>query len=381
MKYIFLTAAFNALFFALLVLQKKKALHDNILICWLIYLGLYTGIYALFSDKLFIHFHLLSASFISLLLLHGPFLFFYISALIDQKFKFSKEKLLHFSPFVLFNLFIFIASFFPELSQGIRLAHVKSADEIPLLFNIFLILTVLSGPFYFILSMVHFKKLDINIFNFFSSHEHVNLNWLRKLVYIFGSLWTVLMIFATIHHIFHLFSWTFCAHGLALSLSAFIILIGYYGLKQKEIFIQYPDQNTDYETESKKKYTGFFLKETDIENYVNKLKHVMANEKPYLDANLSLPELANKLKIPSHHLSRVINEQFKVNFFDFVNQYRIEEVKARISNPEFQNLSLFGIALDSGFNTKSAFNRVFKKITGCTPSQYKNKTAKSSSQQ
>jgi hypothetical protein len=63
MKYIFLIAAFNALFFAVLILQKKKALHDKILIYWLIYLGLYTGIYALFSNKLFTDFHLLSASF------------------------------------------------------------------------------------------------------------------------------------------------------------------------------------------------------------------------------------------------------------------------------------------------------------------------------
>lgn len=99
----------------------------------------------------------------------------------------------------------------------------------------------------------------------------------------------------------------------------------------------------------------------------------MTTEKPYLEADLSLPELANKLDIPSHHLSRVINEQFGVNFFDFVNQYRVEEVKSRINNPEFENLSLLGIAFDCGFNTKSAFNRVFKKMTGFTPSEYKNK--------
>ncbi|MDY0254893.1 MAG: AraC family transcriptional regulator [Tenuifilaceae bacterium] len=371
MKYIFLIAAFNALFFAFFIFQKKKAIHDKILICWLIYLGLYTGVYALFSNKLFIEFHLLSASFISLLLLHGPFLFLYISALIDQEFQFNREKLLHLIPFILFNLFIVIASFFPEISEGIRLDHLESEHGTPLLFNLFLILTVLSGPFYFILSMLLFKKLDINIFNYFSSYENVNLNWLRKLVYIFGGIWTVLMTFATVHHVFNMFSWIFCAHGLTLSLSAFIILIGYYGLKQKEIFIQYSDRNIEGVTEPKTKYAGMFLKETDIEHYVNKLKHFMATRKPYLEADLSLPELANKLEIPTHHLSRIINEQFGVNFFDFVNQYRIEEVKSRIGNPEFENFSLLGIAFDSGFNTKSAFNRVFKKMVGLTPSEYK----------
>ena len=111
MKYIFLIASFNALFFSFLILQKKKALHDKILICWLIYLGFYTGIYGLFSDKLFTGFHLLSVSFISLLLLHGPFLYFYISALIDNKAQFNRAELLHFVPFILFNLFIIISSF------------------------------------------------------------------------------------------------------------------------------------------------------------------------------------------------------------------------------------------------------------------------------
>ena len=373
MEYIFLIAAFNALFFAFLILQKKKASHDYILIFWLIYLSLYTGIYALFSNKLFTDFHLLSASFISLLLLHGPFLFLYISALIDQTFQFNRRKLLHFIPFILFNLFIVIASFFPEMSERIRLDHVEIEHGAPLLFNFFLILTVLSGPFYFILSIRRFKKLDINIFNNFSSYENVNLDWLRKLVYSFGGIWTVLMIFATVHHIFQMFSWIFCTHGLTLSLSLFIILIGYYGLKQKEIFIQYPDRNTEYVTEPKANYVGISLKETDINHYTEKLKHYMASEKPYLEASLSLPELANKLDIPSHHLSRIINEEFGVNFFDFVNQYRIEEVKARIGNPEFKNLSLLGIAYDCGFNTKSAFNRVFKKMTGFTPSEYRNK--------
>lgn len=67
----------------------------------------------------------------------------------------------------------------------------------------------------------------------------------------------------------------------------------------------------------------------------------------------------------------LFNEKFGLNFFDFINQYRIKEVKARMANPKFDNLSLLGIAFESGFNTKSAFNRVFKKMTGFTPSEYK----------
>lgn len=371
MNYIFLIAAFNAFFFTFLIVQKKKALHDKILIAWLIYLGLYTAIYALFSNTLFTDYHLLSVSFISLLLLHGPFLYLYISALIDPKARFNGQKLLHFIPFVIFNLFIIIASFFPEISERIRLTHLHAEQKTPLLFDLFLILIVLSGPFYFIKSIRLFKKLDINIFSNFSTQEDVNPDWLRKLVYVFGSIWTVLMIFATLHHVFHLFSWIFCTHGLTFSLSAFIILIGYFGLKQKEIFIQYNDRNAEYVTDTKTKYSGSFLKEDDIDRYVSMLKEYMETEKPWMDAGISLPELAAKLDIPSHHLSRIINERFGTNFFDFINQYRIEEIKLRIGNPEYDNLSLLGIAFDCGFNTKSAFNRVFKKMTGFTPSEFR----------
>lgn len=377
MKYIYLIAAFNALFFAILIFQKKKALHDKILICWLIYLGFYTGIYALFSDTLFVDFHLLSAGFISLLMLHGPFLYLYIYSLVDEKNQIYGKNLFHFVPFILFNVFLLISSLFPEISENIRLDHVESEHGAPLLFVLFLILTALSGPIYFVLSIRLFKKLDINIFNNFSTSENINPDWLRKLVYSFGAVWTVLMVFASLHHVFQLFSWIFCTDGLFLSLSVFIILIGYFGLKQKEIFIHFPDQSSEYITEPKTRYAGVLLNETDAENYVSKIKHFMQTEKPYLDANLALPHLANMLHIPSHILSRVINEKFGLNFFDFINQYRVEEVKSKISEPDFDNLSLLGIAFDCGFNTKSAFNRVFKKMTGLTPSEYKKTIIKS----
>ncbi|GAB1374283.1 hypothetical protein MASR1M46_11660 [Bacteroidales bacterium] len=371
MKYIFLIAAFNALFFALLIFQKKKALHDKVLILWLIYLGVYTGIYALFSETMFDNFHILSASFISLLLLHGPFLFLYISSLADINFKMNQTKLIHFAPFVLFNLFLLIASQYPEISEGIRLNHTHGMHKPVWVFNLFLISVVLSGPFYFILSILSLKRLDVNIFNNFSTLENVNLSWLRKLIYTFGFIWTALMIFATIHHVFNMFSWIFCTHGLTLSLSVFIIIIGYLGLKQKEIFVNFPDSGSEFVTEERAKYSGVAADEEETKHYVSNLRQYMDAEKPYLDPEISLPELSKRLGVSSHFLSRVINEQLGVNFFDFVNRYRVEEVKLRITDPKFNYLSILGIAFESGFNTKSTFNRVFKKTTGLTPKEFR----------
>lgn len=371
MKYIFLIAAFNALFFALLIFQKKKALHDKVLILWLIYLGVYTGIYALFSETMFDNFHILSASFISLLLLHGPFLFLYISSLADINFKMNQTKLIHFAPFVLFNLFLLIASQYPEISEGIRLNHTHGMHKPVWVFNLFLISVVLSGPFYFILSILSLKRLDVNIFNNFSTLENVNLSWLRKLIYTFGFIWTALMIFATIHHVFNMFSWIFCTHGLTLSLSVFIIIIGYLGLKQKEIFVNFTDSGSEFVTEERAKYSGVAADEEETKHYVSNLRQYMDAEKPYLDPEISLPELSKRLGVSSHFLSRVINEQLGVNFFDFVNRYRVEEVKLRITDPKFNYLSILGIAFESGFNTKSTFNRVFKKTTGLTPKEFR----------
>jgi AraC-like DNA-binding protein len=97
----------------------------------------------------------------------------------------------------------------------------------------------------------------------------------------------------------------------------------------------------------------------------------METGKPYLDPDLSLPQLSDNLDIPVHYLSQVINGRYGLNFHDFVNRYRVEEFKEKVGSAEFVNFTLLGIAFECGFNSKSAFNRVFRQFTGVTPSQYK----------
>jgi AraC-like DNA-binding protein len=163
----------------------------------------------------------------------------------------------------------------------------------------------------------------------------------------------------------------FCTDGLFLSLSVFVILIGYFGLKQKVVFSA---DDTKIKTESSKpvtRYAGSRLTESESSRHAEKLSLHMTASKPYLNPELSLSQLADELGMSNHILSQVINEKFGLNFFDFVNGYRVEEFKLRASDPEYNNLSLLGLALDCGFNSKSAFNRIFKQKTGLTPSQYK----------
>ena len=167
--------------------RSLRALHDNILIFWLTYLGAYIGVYAFYSHELFTHFQLLSISLISLLMLHGLFLYYYILTLVSDKSQISGKDLLHLIPFVLFNLYILISSFNPEISEKLNIEKVSPGDNPPLLFSFFLIMTAFSGTIYFLFTFRLFKKLDINIFNNFSNSVNIDLYWIRKLVLVFGS--------------------------------------------------------------------------------------------------------------------------------------------------------------------------------------------------
>jgi len=372
MKYIYLIALFNALLFVVLLLQKKsRAVHDNILTGWLLYLGSFIGVYAFYSHELFTNFKLLSITLLSLFMLHGPFLYVYIQALISGRQRLSRALLWHILPFALFNLYILISSFYPELSEKLNIERLSADHDPPFLFLFFLIVTALSGTVYLLLTVRLFRKLDIRIFNNYSSSTDIDLGWLRKLVLVFGIVWTILIGVTIVHHVFHMFSMVFCTDGLFLSLSVFVILIGYFGLQQKLIFSTEDAAVTREDTTTLTKYAGSRLTDTDAQLYAERLTGYMNSSRPYLNPDLSLSQLAEEIGITSHYLSQVINEKFKLNFFDFINGYRVEAFKERIADPGYSNYSFLGIALECGFNSKSAFNRIFKQVTGLTPSQYK----------
>lgn len=103
---------------------------------------------------------------------------------------------------------------------------------------------------------------------------------------------------------------------------------------------------------------------------LERLELVMQEAQPYLNPGLSLSELAEQVQLPSHQLSKVINDGFEKNFFDYVNSYRIEAFKQRIRSGAHRERTILSLALEAGFNSKTAFNRAFKKYTGQTPREY-----------
>lgn len=94
----------------------------------------------------------------------------------------------------------------------------------------------------------------------------------------------------------------------------------------------------------------------------------MDEVKLYLEPELNIGNISNQLHIHAHPLSKLINTQLGGNFFEFVNEYRLEEFKKFASNPKNKHISIIGLAFDTGFNSKTTFYRFFKNSTGLTPS-------------
>ena len=110
------------------------------------------------------------------------------------------------------------------------------------------------------------------------------------------------------------------------------------------------------------------IETTKILDQLNKQMEVYQD---FLNRDLTLGDVANKINVPPYKLSRIINEQLKKNFFTMINEYRIEEAGSRIISGEYDNLTLSAIGYDSGFNSRSTFHSLFKKYKGLTPSQFR----------
>lgn len=108
----------------------------------------------------------------------------------------------------------------------------------------------------------------------------------------------------------------------------------------------------------------------DLETLKQQLEQVMKKRKPYLNAGLGLQDLADTISVNMHTVSWVINEGYKKNFFDFINEYRIEEFKRLVNHDQYKHFTFLALALEVGFSSKTTFNRAFKKFTGKTPREY-----------
>ena len=102
----------------------------------------------------------------------------------------------------------------------------------------------------------------------------------------------------------------------------------------------------------------------------------MKTEKPHLNPELTIQDLSKQMNITRHHLTEILNNDLGKNFFNFINEYRVAEVKKRLLDEKFEHLTIVAIAFDSGFNSKSTFNSIFKQQTQKTPSKWRDEKLK-----
>ncbi len=119
------------------------------------------------------------------------------------------------------------------------------------------------------------------------------------------------------------------------------------------------------------KYSKSSLTKNQIQGFKDAINFYFEKEKPYLDIDFSFRKLSQILNISTHQLSQTFNEGFGKTYPQLLKELRIEEAVKRLQDGKYAHLSIYGIALDCGFNSKSVFNQAFKEITGFTPSGFK----------
>jgi AraC-like DNA-binding protein len=360
-----------AFFLAFILLSKKnKTLADKILAIWLVVIGMHIGLFYTFMSGLYLQYPHIIGFHIPFPLLHGPLLFLYTVAMTNPNYFHNKRWLLHFAlPAALFAYLVpFIA--FSSVAEKIDVAKNKMAD-----YQVFMIVNaaifICSGFGYVIWINILLRKHKRNITSQFSNIERINLQWLQYLMYLLGITW----LFVAWGNDYLIFS----------ASSLFVFFIAYFGIKQVGIFTNssafdtaqndFNDKNentqlADNEENTKKKYQKSGLSDEQAEKLQQDLTQLMLSEKCYINPELTLSDLATRLGVPSNYLSQVINEKEGVSFYDYVNTLRIEEFKKQIALPENKNYTLLSVAYDCGFNSKSSFNRHFKKVTNLSPSEY-----------
>ena len=146
-------------------------------------------------------------------------------------------------------------------------------------------------------------------------------------------------------------------------MAVFIYYTGYLGLQSRKIL---PAENNE-------KYSNSALTSNALDYIITKLDQLMYSEKLYLNGDLKLQELADIMNVSVHSLSQAINSGKEQKFNDYLNELRIQEAQRLMASDSHQNLKLIAIALDSGFNNKTSFLNAFKKHTGQSPSEFREK--------
>ncbi len=348
-----------SLFVIVLLLRKpKKKVSDYLLIVWFSASFFHLGFFFLGFNYLLADNYLLIAFGNTLPALHIFVNSIYINVLRSK----SIFPLAYIYGFVLLayvGAYYYMGSSGSTVQNGMLLSYSSNAARwtyfVP---PSFLLVYLVTGAYIL-------RAIRIYRFNFkaiYSNNIHSNITWLGYWFwsYMVGSIIIVSIILSTD---FGLVSVHMAYIIVSAVLSLQIFFLGQLGVTNNFTFDQVSDKHV--------KYAASGLKENRKEILKQQLLDYLQSSKAYLNPNLSLQDLALGIKLPAYQISQLINESLQTSFYDLINTYRVSEFKNRINNPQYKHMSILGIALDCGFNSKSGFYKSFKKHTGMSPSAFK----------
>ena len=292
----------------------------------------------------------------------APTIYLYVQTLTNSKRELRLKDFLFFVPSLFFWLYSFIL--FSQDMEFKEWFGNNLENQIDLTIKV--ILFIWNAVFLFA-SIQYYREYRSWLNENYSDTEIIKFNWLRNFLYIFAIIFLLESIFDAISF-FYLFTYI-QAYFLRLVIAVatyYLAVAGY--LRSETIDLNFsPKEIEPLETETLQEQRDQTEK---LESTKDKLKRFMDSEKPYLDSQLTLKELSKQLGTNTTILSHTINKGFSKNFNDFVNEYRVEEIKKILLADSNSEKTFLGVALANGFNSKATFNRAFKKFTGTSPKKF-----------
>ncbi len=328
--------------------------------------------------------------------LYGPLVFLYAVTAADRSCGLRRRDALHFLPFT--ALVVFGAPIYLLGGAGkVALFHQIEAGQAPLLIMVAGPLKLVSGVAYAVLTLRFLRRHREQVKESYSSTEQVNLDWLLWLSGGAAGIWMLAVAFELLD-LFDAARVVRADDWVSLAIALLVYAIGFRALRQPEVFhyetAEYPipapsaavpgptggaePQGAEPATQAPAaRYERSGLSEREAARLEARLLACMEQDRPWADSELTLADLAAQLGTTPHKLSELLNARLGLSFYDFVNGYRVREVKRRIAAGEAERVKILALALDAGFASKSTFNQVFKKHTTRTPSQFARHTSAS----
>ena len=363
-------AAIQGLFLCYLLINKKTVLRENtvlallVLVMSLAILGAVLGLSGYYRQWP----HLIRVGD-PLVLLFGPLLYFYIYLLTNGRF--PKRYGLHLLPFAAYLISLFP---FYTLSGADKIAFVDKVfldkQNNTLVVGIQLMRTI-HVTIYVVVSLFLIRHFSRYLKDNYSDLDQLNLDKAAVLLRLFVAISIFRVLVYTVSMGVHL---NFVVTNNIISLMTSLVIYALaYSVWNRNVHVSFQSapEMTGPAIAGERVRSTYFLTESQCALLSEKLERLFHQDKVFLESELSLTELSEKLGIPAYQTSELINRKYKEPFFDFINRRRIEEVKKRLEDAAYAHYSILGIAMDCGFHSKSSFNAAFKKFTGSTPSEYR----------